>query len=1077
MTHRFEPAPIRVIFALLVLVALSLVAPIAVARESWSLAGTFNAWRTDDPQWTLAQEAEPHRKEWWTLTRRLAAGKYRFKFVRDGDWSRGHLGWAGEGGGGGRKLTEPGADIELNIRAEAEYLFTLDTGARVWRFDVVHIDEPLLVVDIRGTPQVDRPFRVFTGRSLTDGGSGNVFFVVGVPDQPTQRTPDPDDKDSFIIVPSKAGAMTLMVTLHDGERSVTRRIPLVVGVASTAVWSKYDEPNRPVRMDLEAQWDGSERAIIRVDRETKFTSLAVTTGKDGSVFAKEAVVAPGVYAVEVRAGSAVTRADAKAPMLLLPGGWRRFSYRAPAPVDSVFLVGDFNDWAGAGSPGAIEMLGRADGSYSAIVKLPDGPARYAFVIDGGSRIPDPKNGREAMDPAGGRASLVIVGPTPAEFPKPRAGEINGSAVRHDPESRADFSPISRSLGIADIALSALPEDVQSATLNLRMKEGAQRIPMVRSSDAAGFDRFSARVMSGSARMTYSFTLTDGPASYETPEWTVTASPTPETPEWAKGAVWYQIFPERFRNGNPKNDPSGAGVSLKQWGSDWYKVEPAEEKAWRKRAGIPEGAPLPQRKGGPLFHVVFDRRYGGDLQGVVEKLDSIKELGVTAIYLNPIFEAESLHKYDATDYRHIDDNLADPASAGTTPDEWRPIESETPDPATWTWTPADRYFVDVFLPECHKRGLRVVLDGVFNHTGRAFWAFRDIQRRGEASPYKDWYFVTFDKEGRLASWESWFNTGSLPKFRQTPEGDLAPSVKEHIFNITKRWMDPDGDGDPSDGIDGWRLDVALDIGPPFWRDWRSLVKGINPEAIVIAEIWDDAGPYLGGEGGAFDTQMHYPFARAVTDWLGVRPGMSEFDLRRALDTAFDEPPQTNLIHQNLLDSHDTDRFVSMLLNPGREYDQGNRPQDHDFPYVDRRPPEGVYKRSLLGVALQATWLGAPMIYYGDEVGMWGADDPSDRKPYPWADRAPEVPDERANPALRAQYRKWFSLRSDPALGPILRYGSLRHLSSGDPNVLAFERALSGRRVLVVINRQETPFDASKLLGGGGGGRGCGVDTRF
>ena len=1048
---------IRAAFAL----ALALVVMTAHARgaDVWSMAGTFNNWNASDPQWTMTPPDDP-ASERYTLERRLEAGNYRFKFVRNGSWDNGHLGAAK----GGKALEEPGEDISLTIRAEAEYRIQLDARTRTWSLSVAKIDRPLLVTRVMGEAHVNRPLRIWAGDSLYQSSTASVGIQFRTIGQPTQRVPFDGDRFGIEITPSEVGPLMVEVQLTDGDQVATTELAFEVTHPATMAWATSNDPKRPVWADLELQWDGAQRNFLRIGRETTFNGISVTTGReDGGVSVASAEVPAGTYAVEVRDGMVVMHDRADLPSMFQPGNWRRFTYRPAQPVDSVHLVGDFNGWALPGSARAIELLARANGSYSAIVDLPEGAQRYSFLINGGARVTDPSNGRAATDPAGAPASLVIVGPTPADFPKPLPNEINTSAVRHNPKSTANFTPISSALGLADISISTLPNDVETVTLVLQGDGKSVRIPMRRELDAAGFDRFSARVMEGGPELTYSFTLVDGSASHTTGLYRAHVEPGVETPDWAKGAVWYQIFPERFRNGNPKNDPSGPGVTLKRWNSDWYAIEPEEERLWRIRAGLAPDDPLPERKGGALFNMVFDRRYGGDLQGVVEKLDYIKSLGVTAIYLNPIFEAESLHKYDATDYRHIDDNFATPASAGKTADAWKFIASETADPQTWTWTPADRYFVDVFLPECRKRGIRVVLDGVFNHTGRPFWAFRDIEERGADSPYKDWFFVTFDAAGKLQSWVSWFNTGSLPKFKQESNGDLVPPVKEHIFNITRRWMDPNGDGDPSDGIDGWRLDVALDVGMPFWRDWRKLVKSINPEAVIIAEIWDDADPYLTGD--AFDTQMHYPFAIAVTEWLGVQPGMSEFDLRRALDAAFDNAPQTNLIHQTLFDSHDTDRFISMLLNPGRKYDQGNRPQDHDFPYVDERPGQALYKRSLLGVAIQATYLGAPMIYYGDEVGMWGADDPTDRKPFPWPDTPPDRADERADSALQSQYAQWFGLRSDPKIGPVLRYGSLRHLDSGNPGVFAFERALNGKRVVVVANRQDTAYDASKLLQAG------------
>jgi glycosidase len=324
-----------------------------------------------------------------------------------------------------------------------------------------------------------------------------------------------------------------------------------------------------------------------------------------------------------------------------------------------------------------------------------------------------------------------------------------------------------------------------------------------------------------------------------------------------------------------------------------------------------------------------------------------------------------------------------------------------------------------------------------------------------------------------SWVAWDGaSGWLPKFKQTPTGDLVAPVKRHLFDITERWMDPNGDGDPSDGIDGWRLDVPLDIGgsqgAPFWRDWRKLVKKTNPDAVIVAEIWDDksAKPFL--RGGYFDTQMHYPFAEAVTEWLGVDPEMTSEELDDAMAAAFDDFPQTNLIHQNLMDSHDTDRYVSKLMNPYRGYDQGNRIQDedrndHGTRYREERPSDEIYEKSLLGVAIQSGYIGAPMIYYGDEYGMWGADDPSDRKPLPWPDTGPNKnAADNPVPGLRRHYADWMNLRGDPEIGPVLRYGDVRNVDTGDADVFAFVRSLNGLEVWFVVNKGGRSFDAAGIL---------------
>lgn len=657
---------------------------------------------------------------------------------------------------------------------------------------------------------------------------------------------------------------------------------------------------------------------------------------------------------------------------------------------------------------------------------------------------------------------------PAEGP--RATAVQPPAVKARSTVDPRIAAIKPALGLADIGIEGPVTGISQVTLVVRSaKNGPEaaalperRIPLAASGPETARSFAPARVMTGSPQIEFFLEYTQDGQQKKTDTFTrqLEVDPGLDPPVWAMGAVWYQIFPERFRNGNPKNDPRSPDVFLMDWTADWYAVNPKEEAAWRARTHRAPDAKLPDRKGGPIYNWIWDRRYGGDLQGVVEKLDELKGLGVTAIYLNPIFEAFSLHKYDASDHRHIDSNLAWPVDAGEPAAEWSPIPGETEDQATWTWTPADRYFIDVFLPECHKRGLRVILDGVWNHCGRRHFAFQDIVRQGDKSPYKDWFYCDFDESGKLKGWKAWDGpNGTLPKFRQTPEGDLVAPVKTYIFNVTRRWMDPNGNGDPSDGIDGWRLDVVPDVGKPFWRSWRTLVKSINPDAVTIAEIWFPAHDYLKGD--MFDTQMHYPFAIAVTDWLGCKPGMKSEDFAKAMEAAFTDAPQTNLIHQNLIASHDTDRFVSMLNNPGREYGRNNNPQNGDK-YKEGKPPKEIYGLSMLGVALQATYLGAPMIYYGDEYGMWGANDPTDRKPIPWPDKgANQNPDDAVMPELRAKYAEWFGLRQDPKTGPILRYGDVRILPSGSPDVLVFVRSLNGDQVIVAVNRGSAAFDLASV----------------
>jgi len=343
-----------------------------------------------------------------------------------------------------------------------------------------------------------------------------------------------------------------------------------------------------------------------------------------------------------------------------------------------------------------------------------------------------------------------------------------------------------------------------------------------------------------------------------PEQTVPVTPENRVPDWAADAIFYQIFPERFRNGDPTNDPTRESLETPIVPSEAWEISPWTGD-WYARAD------WEQELGDDFYEDgVFHRRYGGDLQGVIDKLDYLKELGINAIYFNPVFYARSLHKYDGNTYHHIDPYFG-PDPEG----DFALMAEETSDPDTWHFTAADRLFLQL-IEEAHNRGIRVIIDGVWNHTGRDFFAFDDIRKNQAESPYRDWYIVeqfddpyTPENEFR---YKGWWGVESLPEFADTEDGtDLHPGPKEYIFDATARWMDPNGDGDPSDGIDGWRLDVANEVPIRFWADWNAHVRSLNPQAYTVTEIWENAASFI--ENGGFSATMnYYGFAFPVKGFL-------------------------------------------------------------------------------------------------------------------------------------------------------------------------------------------------------------------
>jgi glycosidase len=510
-------------------------------------------------------------------------------------------------------------------------------------------------------------------------------------------------------------------------------------------------------------------------------------------------------------------------------------------------------------------------------------------------------------------------------------------------------------------------------------------------------------------------------------------------------VWYQVFPERFRNGDRSNDPPGT----QRWQSDWWSTLPGEK-------------PGPEN-----FYTgvgnVWQRRYGGDIQGARAALPYLKKLGVNAIYFNPIFEAESMHKYDTADFRHVDDNF------GVKGDLAR-LAGETDDPATWQWTATDRLFLD-FVHDAHQQGFKVIIDGVFNHVGRAHPLFQDVVRHGRDSKYSDWFDVEafadhhpadpaqFGKPGgfRFRAWDG--PSGHLPTFKKDAGRGLAAGPYAHVMAISKRWLAPDGD--PSRGVDGWRLDVPGDIPHPFWKAWRKVCKDAKPDCYLTGEIWGWAQPWLGGD--EFDAVMNYQFAMPALDFFADRrDALPPRAFGAAMSrVAFAYPFQVALVQQNLYDSHDTDRLASMFVNPDRPYDGANRLQD-GAPYDRRKPNDEERRRMLQAVAMQMTFVGAPMIYYGDEAGMWSPDDPSNRQPMVWQDHEPfDDRDVRFDQQVFDSYQRLIAARASL---PALRLGFFRTVLADDATgVYAFARELGDEHAYVVLNRSGESRDISVPFG--------------
>jgi cyclomaltodextrinase len=445
-----------------------------------------------------------------------------------------------------------------------------------------------------------------------------------------------------------------------------------------------------------------------------------------------------------------------------------------------------------------------------------------------------------------------------------------------------------------------------------------------------------------------------------------------TPEWMHGALAYQIFPDRFANGDPTSDPPDSVP----WGSPphWFEFQ------------------------------------GGDLRGIIQRLDYLQELGVEALYLNPIFTSPSNHKYDTADYYHVD-----PALGG---DE----------------------ALHALVEALHERGVRIILDASFNHCHPRFFAFQDVVQRGVDSPYVDWFTVrefpivlryrpalltgywqewvemaperlgmptqaleAADVDGPPfeLSYLAWYDIPDMPKLNQS-----NPETRRYFLDVTAYWL-------AEFEIDGWRMDVARHVEQDFWREFQRVAKETRPDCYLLAEIWGDTSAWL--QGDQFDATMNYILRDLALGYLARETLDTPAMVNGLLDMLSLYASQVTGVTYNLISSHDTERFLTLC--------------------------DGNVSRLKLATLLQLTLPGAPGIYYGDEVGLEGGHDPDCRRAFPW-----DRPESWRRDMLDV-VRQLAWLRRDT---PALRRGDFYLVWQGE-DAFAFLRRHEEQRVLVVINR--------------------------
>ncbi len=680
----------------------------------------------------------------------------------------------------------------------------------------------------------------------------------------------------------------------------------------------------------------------------------------------------------------------------------RFDFETEETYRQVFLAGTFNDWSTDATP-----MRAVSGRFQAVLPLPAGEYQYKFVADG-AWITDMTAKGFHPDGFGGNNSVIVVDDTFESIILSRGdGQVLTEGLEH---GTGAWSRALNADGTVTLRLKTWAGDIERVSIWL--VSGASSGFRMELTGSDGQHDYYARRLELDERLEYRFALVDG----ETVIWlgpdgiaeagaeegvghydfVVDENVIFETPDWVKDGVFYQIFPERFANGNPDNDPDFSEAYYEGL-TDLPESGKLDDEYfhlvddWHDVSGL---SASPYRTDGKPDWYSF---YGGDVAGLRDGLDYLEDLGITIIYLNPIFESKSSHKYDAADYRIIDPHMG-------TNEEFA-----------------------AFVDDCHERGMRVVLDLAINHTGETHWAFVDTREKGDESEYWDWYewhrwpLPDGQLSGGGDDYDCWWGFGQMPNLnfdlsRPNPEENSITDIAEaepnwplvdHLLDMAEYWL-------VDAGVDGYRLDVAGEVPFWFWELFRERVKGVKPDAYIVGELWGASPDHVNGR--YFDAVMNYKsFRDPVTSFI-AEGSMKAPDFGRALAlgrfTYTDEGAQAMM---NLVGSHDTERFLRVC--------------------------GGDARKVRLAFLFAATNVGAPHIYYGDEVLMDGGGDPDCRRTFnwEWAEDPPRV-------ALHDDFREFLAIRQEHVC---LRRGSFETLLADD-GVYAFLRKSDQDVAVVALN---------------------------
>ena len=578
---------------------------------------------------------------------------------------------------------------------------------------------------------------------------------------------------------------------------------------------------------------------------------------------------------------------------------------------------------------------------------------------------------------------------------------------------------------------------------------------------------------------------------------VALKPAPITPPlWSSQAIWYQIMVERFYNGDPSNDPSIETISgappgyvpstwkITPWTQHWHTPDDYFSDVFTK----------PDMNERIIYHTdskLALRRYGGDLQGVIDKLDYLESLGVNALYLNPINDAPSARKYDARFWHHVDVNFG-PDPSG---DIALIATEDTADPSTWHFTSADKLFLTL-IQQAKARNIRIIIDYAWFHTGKNFWAWQQAQNNPQHSEFVSWYSANEVKrlgassvDQDLPTLQTTFGTNTA---NEAHDGNIANAdAKNHIMAVSRRWLDPNGDGDPQDGVDGFKLSYANKLPLGFWREYRIYVKSINPQAYLVGEFVDEQdslGLFSSAQalkGDTFDALMHFDWFEHATPYFTTPASegtATQFahtlsclvsnDASSCLgsrdkptDNTVDDHINKSTLTTNTINmtaNHNSPRLLTALSSGPTSVPNEKAFANNEHPQA-LPPTKNIINEAKLLLLQQFTLPGAPHIWAGDEMGMWGSYVPHNMKPLMWPEYSFEAPIQTPastptsshavafNQALFTYYQFLVKLRR---ANPVLSSSNITVYDSGSTNnngLLSYRRFDdSDESIYVVFN---------------------------